>query len=110
MVKTETDAMVVQAIERELAFRQLEFYTPYPKQREFHRVGGDEDVRERLLIAGNQVGKTLCAASEASMHLTGIYPEWWDGIKFEEPVSSWAASTTSQTTRDNVQRLLLNLV
>lgn len=41
------------------------------------------------------------------MHLTGDYPDWWEGAVFDEPVTGWAASETSQSTRDTVQRLLL---
>jgi len=64
-------------------------------------------VRERLLMAGNQLGKTWAAAFETSMHLTGLYPDWWEGAVFDAPTTGWAASLTSQSTRDTVQRLLL---
>ena len=64
-------------------------------------------MRERLLKAGNQLGKTLSAGYEHAMHLTGIYPDWWPGTTFDEPVIGWAASETSQSTRDTVQRILL---
>ena len=101
------DAHALAQIAKILSHRHLEFYSPYPKQKDFHRIGADPGIRERLLIAANQVGKTTCAASEVAMHLTGKYPDWWEGIRFLEPTMGWAASTTSQTTRDNVQRLLL---
>lgn len=94
-------------IRRELSGVQLDCYKPYPKQRAFHASGGPLGVRERLLIAANQVGKTYSAAVEHAMHLTGEYPDWWDGAVFDEPVIGWAASETSQSTRDTVQRLLL---
>jgi hypothetical protein len=55
----------------------LMFYRPYPKQVEFHNSGVAK--RERALIAGNQLGKTLAAGHEMAFHLTGIYPEWWQG-------------------------------
>lgn len=41
------------------------------------------------------------------MHLTGEYPDWWAGAVFDEPVVGWAASETSQSTRDTVQRILM---
>lgn len=50
---------------------------------------------------------TLSASRETAMHLTGMYPEWWTGAKFRRPTTGWAASLTSQGTRDTVQRLLL---
>lgn len=82
---------------------QLYRYTPYLKQVEFHHSA----VRERLLMAGNQLGKTYSAAAEAAMHMTGEYPVWWKGAVFDEPTTGWAASLTGQGTRDTVQRLLL---
>jgi hypothetical protein len=39
--------------------------------------------RERLLMAANQVGKTLAGAAEAAFHLTGRYPDWWEGRRWE---------------------------
>ena len=42
---------------RRLTENRLAYYTPYPKQREFHAAGLSQ--RERLLMAGNQLGKTL---------------------------------------------------
>ena len=86
---------------------RLADYKPYAKQREFHRHGADPDIRERLLMAGNQLGKTVAGSFEAAMHLTGIYPDWWDGVKWAEPTAGWAASITAQGTRDTVQRLLM---
>lgn len=95
---------------RRKAANRLKTYAPYPKQREFHAAGADQAVFERLLKAGNQLGKTLAAAFETAMHLTGRYPDWWDGATFPHPTAGWAASETSQATRDNVQRLLLGSV
>lgn len=86
---------------------QLAQYKPYKKQVEFHEAGADEGVRERLLMAGNQLGKTVAGSFEAAMHLTGRYPDWWDGVRFEAATTGWAGSLTSQGTRDTVQRLLL---
>lgn len=98
---------VLEAKNRHLRENKLHYYKPYKKQREFHRSGCAKAVRERLLMAGNQLGKTLCAAAESAMHLTGLYPDWWDGKRFDHPTTAWAASVTSQGTRDTVQRMLL---
>jgi phage terminase large subunit-like protein len=40
-------------------------------------------------------------------HLTGEYPDWWDGLRFDKPIRAWAASVTAEVTRDGVQRILL---
>ena len=91
----------------ELARFRLADYTPYPKQQEFHTAGANPAIKERLLMAGNQLGKTWSAANETAMHLTGLYPDWWTGATFPHATTGWAASETSQGTRDTVQRLLL---
>lgn len=38
------------------------------------------------------------------MHLSGRYPEWWTGVRFAHPVEAWAASDTSESTRDILQK------
>ena len=58
-------------------------------------------------MAGNQLGKTLAAGMETAMHLTGRYPEWWPGRRFEKAVNFWASGVTGTGTRDNPQRILL---
>lgn len=88
-----------------LRYDRLSVYSPYPKQREFHAVGAA--YRERLLSAGNQSGKTLCASREAAMHATGRYPDWWAGYRFDRPTIGIVSGQSWQLVRDNVQRLLL---
>ncbi len=58
-------------------------------------------------VAHHNCGKTLAAAHEVAYHLTGDYPDWWPGAEWDYAVTGWAASETSQGTRDSVQRLLL---
>ncbi len=93
--------------ERERRTREnlLKRYAPYTKQSEFHAAG--IKYRERLLMAGNQLGKTVAGAAEGAMHLTGRYPEGWTGRRWDRPTIGWAAGVTGESTRDNVQRLLL---
>jgi phage terminase large subunit-like protein len=84
---------------------RLTRYQPYPKQEAFHAAG--LTCRERLLMAGNQLGKTYSGAAELAYHLTGDYPSWWKGRVFDHPIRSWAGSKTGEVTRDGVQRLLV---
>jgi phage terminase large subunit-like protein len=56
---------------------------------------------------GNQLGKTFCGAAEAAIHLTGQYPEWWEGRRWDRPVRAWGGSKTGEVTRDGVQRYLI---
>ena len=44
---------------------------------------------------------------ELTMHLTGDYPDWWVGRRFDHPIRAWAAGDTSQTVRDIIQTKLL---
>jgi len=90
---------------RRRAENRLSEYEPYEKQREFHEAGAAH--RERLLMAGNQLGKTYSGAAELAIHLTGRYPDWWQGHRFDRPIDAWAGSDTSETTRDTVQTNLV---
>ncbi|MFQ5471544.1 MAG: terminase large subunit domain-containing protein [Dehalococcoidia bacterium] len=92
-------------IAKALTQNRLSLYRPYSKQADFHDAG--EAHRERLLLAGNQVGKTAAASMEVAMHLTGRYPDWWKGKRLTGPNKWWVASTSNEMTRDTVQRLLL---
>ena len=85
--------------------RKVSVYSPYPKQREFHRLGATK--RERMLMAANQVGKTLCAGFEVSAHATGIYPDDWEGRRYSSANNWWVANTNNETTRDGPQTILI---
>jgi len=63
--------------------------------------------RERVLIAANRIGKTDADCCEVCYHTTGVYPDWWTGKRFEEPVQVWIAGDTGKTVRDIVQMKLL---
>lgn len=77
----------------------------YPKHFEF--FGSGNQYKERLFMAANRVGKTVAGAYETTCHLTGRYPDWWQGKRFEKPTDGWACGANSQTTRDVVQGVLL---
>lgn len=98
-------AQILQEKARRARCNRLQYYKPYPKQAEFHKLGAS--FRERLFSAGNQSGKTFSGANETAMHLTGRYPEWWEGKRFDRPTVGIAASESAELTRDGVQRLLL---
>jgi phage terminase large subunit-like protein len=80
-------------------------YTAYPKHVEFFKQGAVNN--ERLFMAANRVGKSIGGAYEATCHLTGLYPHWWEGKRFNGPTEGWAAGDTGQTTRDILQDVLL---
>jgi len=101
--------LLLSRLEKEATRRRntnrLRFYAPYGKQREFHARGKIDS--ERLFMAGNQLGKTLSGGAEWAMHLTGRYPDWWEGQTFDKPTIMWAAGVTGESTRDNPQRILV---
>jgi phage terminase large subunit-like protein len=84
---------------------RLATYRPYPRQAEFHAAGASH--RERLFLAGNQLGKSLAGATEMAMHAAGTYPQWWRGRRWDRPIVAWVAGVSGEATRDNPQRLLL---
>lgn len=84
-----------------LATNKISMYYPYPWQQKFHAEGIENP--ERMLMAANRVGKTFSAACEVAHHLTGNYPEWWLGRRFDRPVLVWTGSPTNETSRDIVQ-------
>jgi hypothetical protein len=90
---------------RRLTENKLAYYKPYPKQIEFHAAGAMH--RERLLMAGNQLGKTLAGGFEAAIHATGRYPDWWRGKRFDKPTVGWACGVTGEVVRDTVQKVLV---
>lgn len=78
----------------------------YHKHMDFMAAGAD--FRQRLFMAGNRVGKTEGAGGyELALHLTGKYPDWWQGRRFGHPVTAWASGDTRETTRDILQKKVI---
>ncbi len=107
-------ALLLQEKAKRVGRRKLFGYFPdegrfrrelYPKHMEFFRAGAT--YRERCFMAANRIGKTEGAGGyETVLHLTGLYPDWWQGRRFLLPVKWWAAGKTNETTRDIVQAKL----
>lgn len=79
-------------------------FQPYEKQKTHLSLGRTR--RERLLMAGNRLGKSETGAFEAACHLTGKYPDWWEGRRFDHPTKGWIAGVTSLDTRNVCQTKL----
>ena len=86
-------------------YNQLHHFKPYPFQQAFYEKGAVENVR--ALIAANRCGKTFSAAMEIAMHLTGRYPEWWQGRRWNRPIKAVATSVTTSQVRDVLQKEFL---
>lgn len=78
----------------------------YPKHLAFFAAGLIHT--ERAAMAANRVGKTEgIGAYEVTLHLTGLYPEWWPGRRFVKPVNILCGGDTNTTTRDILVTKLL---
>jgi phage terminase large subunit-like protein len=84
--------------------RAADYFKPHPEQRRFLNAG--LKFRERLLMAANRSGKTHTGAFEAACHLTGEYPSWWEGRRFDVPTKGWICGETSLAVRDICQAKL----
>jgi phage terminase large subunit-like protein len=84
---------------------KLAGWRPYPKQKDFFALGASK--RERLLMAANQTGKSEAGAAEMAYHLTGLYPSWWTGRRWDRPVTAWTGGESAQAVRQIQQTKLL---
>jgi len=82
-------------------FNRIQSFEPYPFQRTF--MYSSLDNAQVLLMAANQVGKTLTGAICTSYHLTGLYPDDWEGKRFDGPINAWAAGVSNESTKDLLQ-------
>jgi len=105
--KVKTLKMMEEKEKRRLE-NQLKHYRPYKKQYDFHKYG--MVYSERCLGAGNQLGKTLAASMEVAMHLTGLYPDWWNGKRFSSEVVFWVGGVSGETIRDTSQKMLVGRI
>lgn len=96
---------LLQLRDRRRRENMLAHYKPYQKQVDFHEAGAR--FRERLFMAGNQLGKTLSGAAEVAMHVTGRYPAGWVGRRWHRATRWMVGSESAELTRKGVQRLLL---
>jgi phage terminase large subunit-like protein len=83
-------------LRRELYVKHMQFFAAGPT------------FIERLMMAANRVGKTEGVGGyEMTLHLTGRYPPWWNGRRFDRAIDAWVGGDTTETVRDIVQLKLL---
>lgn len=98
------NALMVDDVKRDYkkALQELfQGYEPHSKQALFHELG--KSARQRLFLGGNRTGKTLCACVEVAFHLTGLYPKWWKGRRYDHPVDVWVAGVSKTSTKTVLQ-------
>lgn len=105
---------LLQAKELDLRFNKWKY--TFPDEGEFRRelyakhilfMDASLEYFQRALVGANRVGKTRAVSYELTCHLTGIYPKWWKGRRFLNPVNVWVASKTFRDTRDIIQKELV---
>ena len=77
----------------------------YGWQRRHFKAGSNK--RERMVLCGNRGGKTNSSGYEDALHLTGDYPDWWDGHRFEFPINAWLFGVDAGQVKDVLQKEIL---
>jgi phage terminase large subunit-like protein len=78
---------LVIATAEHMRYNQLQYFRPFDHQRQFFVTTTDR----RGILAANRIGKTVSTCYETAMHLTGRYPEWWQGKRFDKPITVMVA-------------------
>lgn len=94
---------ILKAIEA-IKLHRFERFQPYPWQKEFYAAG--KDNKQRLVMAGNRVGKTDGTIFEGAAHALGRYPDWWEGHKFNFAPVIWCCGVSGEQMRDVLQKKL----
>lgn len=87
--------------DKAIKYSKVDQFVPYPFQEKFYAAS--KDCRFRFLCAANRIGKSFSEAAELSFHLTGKYPDWWKGHRFNYPIKAWAVGITGESTRTVLQ-------
>lgn len=88
-------------LQKRQKFNKLTQIELYPWQ---HRAASSSATHSQTMVCcANQVGKSLGGAAITAYHLTGKYPEGWEGHRYTHPIYAWAAGVSGDTTRDIVQ-------
>jgi len=76
------------SVAEDMQFNQLQYFRPFDHQHKFFKTGHSA---RRGILAANRIGKTVSTCYETAMHLTGIYPSWWEGHRFEGAITAMVA-------------------
>ena len=100
-------AEAIAVVKKHKSANRLSWWQPYPWQATFYNAG--KTNKQRMLMAANRVGKTISQAAEVAYHLTGLYPSWWEGIKFSRPTKIWCLGVSGEQLRDVIVKELLGV-
>jgi phage terminase large subunit-like protein len=85
-------------------YRQMDYFTPYPKQLQFFEASNRH--REVGFFAGTQLGKSEAGGFMMAAHLTGDYPAWYSGWKSDRPIHGLCVGENLKMVRDISQKKL----
>ena len=90
-------------------YNQLAYWKPYPFQLDW--IQASNHYRQRYLSAANRIGKTHGACMELAIHITGLYPDWWNGRKFDfkKPAVFWAIGVSQDALATSLLLKLLGV-
>ena len=77
----------------------------YPRQMDFFASSAEHT--ELCFVASNRCGRSRAAADGVAYHMTGMYPHWWVGRRFNKPSVWWTANESWKRVRDVNQLELL---
>ena len=77
-----------------IKFHQNEVFQPIEWQKNFFKKG--KDIQQRYLMAANRTGKSYASAFEIACHATGIYPEWWEGFRYDYAPAIWIIGESAE--------------
>ncbi|HFW4592847.1 TPA: terminase family protein [Salmonella enterica subsp. enterica serovar Aberdeen] len=93
-------------IYRYLRYNAIKIFKPIWYQEKFMKAG--KDYRIRFHQAGNRTGKTRGSCAEFAYHLTGLYPDWWEGLRVNDGGHTyWAVGINYESLKKVLQKELL---
>jgi len=89
----------------DMQFNAIKWFRPFPYQTKFFKTG--KDYTRRGMLAANRSGKTIASAYEIAYHLTGMYPEGWEGKVWDKPIIAMATGESWEQVAKTLQSKIL---
>lgn len=80
-------------------------YIPSPKAMEFYASG--LTARQRMWLGAVRSLKTSSVINEVACHLHGVYPDYWNGYRYDRPTRWLVGTVKADKTRDVLQKYLV---
>ena len=80
----------------------------YAKYLPFFKAGDNHKLR--AIFGGNRSGKSLTTCYELALHLSGEYPDWWEGKRFDRAYDWWVCGEETNLLRQSIIKTLVGPV